>query len=148
MSDSADVVAVLDALGGRQDFEGASVWRVEGTSRRAQQYKASVLDTICRSHRAYVRYEENPEGFDGTDQVEPQLWLLPFGVSGEAMLDWLYLGNWQLTVCASPPKENPDFCRSPDADVAEYVRKSGVRVVIDSFHDDVSWVIGAARNAA
>ncbi|WP_141513491.1 hypothetical protein [Ramlibacter sp. WS9] len=147
MSDSADVVAVLDSLGGRQDFEGASVWRVEGTSQRERQYKAAVLETICRTHRAYVRYEECPDGIDGTDQVEPHLWWLPVGVSGEAMLDWLYMGNWQLTVGASPPKTNPDLCRSPDADVAEYVRKSGVGVVIDSFHDDVSWVIGASRNA-
>ena len=138
---------MLDSLGGRSDFEGASVWRVEASSRRAEQHKIAVLEAICRHHRVFVRYEEEPGEIDGVVQVGPQLWRLPVGASAESVLDWLYMGNWQLSVSTMPPADIPDLCRAPDEEVAAYVRKSGVDLVIDSFHDDVSWVIGAARRA-
>jgi hypothetical protein len=144
----SDLFEVLDSCGMREDFEGASVWRIEGTTPGIRQWKAAVLDGIFSGGGAYVRYEEAPDGIEGAVQLKPQLWSLPAGTSGKAVLDWLYMGNWQLSVGACPPDSSPDLCRSEGSDVAAYVRDTALDLVIDSFHDDVSWVVGLARNAA
>jgi hypothetical protein len=58
------------------------------------------------------------------------------------LLDWLYLGNWQLYVADAPIRAIPDLCRASDAEVVRFMADNDVTAVIDSFHDNLSWVVG------
>jgi hypothetical protein len=121
------------------------VWRIEGSSERVERLKAQVLEAICRETQPFVHYEDPPVGLPGTVGATGcalGVWRLPLGASGGHLLSWLYLGNWQLYVRAQPLPSVPDLCRASDAEVQEFLAQSGTSVVIDSFHDDILWVVG------
>jgi hypothetical protein len=70
----------------------------------------------------------------------------PLAPLGSVVLSWLYMGNGQLYVAEGPIAAIPDLCRSSDDEVERFVVDSGVSVMTDSLHDDVSWVIGLKSN--
>lgn len=56
---------------------------------------------------------------------------------------WLGLGNWTLYSAPTPAAGSPpDAARCGPAELLAWMRQQGVDVLIDSFHDDVSWVVG------
>jgi len=56
---------------------------------------------------------------------------------------WLFaLGNWRIHAAAAPVEHKPiDPARAAETDLLAWMRDNGVSFLIDSFHDDVSWVI-------
>jgi hypothetical protein len=145
---ASTLLKILESHEGRGVQGNGAVWRIEGSSSRVEQCKRELLESICRDAQPFVHYEESPmgeTGLEGSVEVAPGVWQLALGVSGPALLKWLYLGNWQLYVRAEPLREMSDLCRSTDIEVAAFVTQSEAKVVIDSFHDDVSWVLGVRQ---
>jgi hypothetical protein len=144
----AAIPDVIEAHKGRGIHGNGRVWRIEGLSSRVGRCKTKLLDVICTSARPFVHYEEGPEDIpelNAVVSIEPHVWRLPVGAPGRGLLKWLYLGNWQLYVRDEPLAVLPDLCRSTSAEVEAFIARSGVTVVIDSFHDDMSWVVGVRR---
>jgi hypothetical protein len=148
MATNSVLTEVLNTHRGRHVVRHGAIWRLDGSSRQAEACKADVLAAVCRSARPFVHYEDSPVGLlEGAAEVVPGVWQLPLGASGPVVLEWLYMGNWQLYVRSEPLVEVPDLCRASDAEVEAFVRESGASVVIDSFHDDVSWVVACGDGA-
>jgi len=125
------------------------VWRIDGDSADVRACKVEVLDEVCRHTHPFVRYDEAPElgrTWIGVE-VAPFTWRLHGPAPGAEVLDWLYMGNWQLYLAAGPIARIPDLIRAKDEDVEAFLTTNDVSLVIDSFHDDVSWVVGIASGA-
>ena len=142
---ASSLTEILESHKGRRVQSNGAVWRIEGISSGVEQCKIELLDAICRHAQPFVHYNESPEGvseLDGSAEVAPDVWRPPLGAPGSALLGWLYLGNWQLYLRAEPLQQLPDLCRSTEAEVEAFLVQCGASVFIDSFHDDVSWVVG------
>jgi hypothetical protein len=125
------------------------VWRIDGGTPNVDACKVEVLDEICRHSHPFVRYEEAPESGRAWMGVEiaPFTWRLHGPAPGDEVLKWLYMGNWQLYVAAGPIARIPDLIRAKDEDVETFLKENAVSLIIDSFHDDESWVVGIASGA-
>lgn len=79
--------------------------------------------------------------------VSPGVWSLD-GSRDPAVLiaeDATQLGNWVLLAAHRPPLERlPDLIRATEAQVLTFMRENGIRMLIDSFHDDVQWRVAIA----
>jgi hypothetical protein len=142
------LLEILESHKGRGVQGYGAVWRIEGTSSRVEQCKVELLEAICSDARPFVHYEEPPmgePGLEGSVEVAQGVWQLPLGAAGSVLLKWLYLGNWQLYVRAEPLPQIPDLCRSTNVEVETFVSQCGASALIDSFHDDVSWVLGVRQ---
>jgi hypothetical protein len=143
------LVEVLEAHAGRGVVGADGVWHVRGNSSQVELFKVAVLEEVCRESRPFVHYEESPAGapeLAGTTESHG-VWQLPMGARGKAILKWLYLGNWQLYIRTEPLSYIPDLCRSTDSEIRAFLAQSGADCVIDSFHDDVSWVVAVRGDA-
>ncbi|MFM2448330.1 MAG: hypothetical protein RIS44_780 [Pseudomonadota bacterium] len=125
-------------------------WQLDGNSPEVQRCKEDLLPSICLESSPYVHYDEECPS-DGIlaqcSFVSPGIWRVPRGATGEELLSWLYMGNWQLYVAEEALPTLPDLCRAGLTEVASFIRESGVVLVIDSFHDDSSWTVGFAQGA-
>jgi hypothetical protein len=123
------------------------VWQIQGNTSSIEQFKRQLLETICVDSAPFVHYEEGPpnrSSLRGTKSVSMGIWQVPSGATGADLMEWLYMGNWQLYLSTEPLDRIPDLCRSTAAQVRVFVQSTGIGLVIDSFHDDVSWTIGLA----
>jgi hypothetical protein len=77
--------------------------------------------------------------------AQPGAWFLPTDLdfSNAALEHWLFaLGNWTVCSHALPLESIPAFFRAPVVDSLSWLDARKLDVIIDSFHDDTSWVIG------
>ena len=58
------------------------------------------------------------------------------------------MGNWQLYVADTRQEYIPELCRADSQKVNEFMRRGSVSLVIDSFHDDNHWTVGASQDDA
>lgn len=145
-----ELVSILKRFEGARIRGNGGVWRIEGSSTAVEECKTLLLDAICSQSQPFVRYDEPPSEIpqlEGAAEVSVNTWRLPTRALGSVVLSWLYMGNWQLYVADAPVAAIPDLCRSSDVEVEQFVVDAGVSVVIDSFHDDVSWVVGLRGDA-
>ena len=71
-------------------------------------------------------------------------WLTPsdFNLDDQAVQSWLSVGNWTFYSAPAPAEENwPDPARCRAVDLLAWMRTKRVWALIDSFHDDISWVV-------
>lgn len=124
------------------------VWRLEGSSRDVEALKTRLLTAICSCASPVVHYDEPPVRSGSLQRVEKlaaSVWRIPSNADGAELLSWLYLGNWQLYVGSRVLDKLPDLCRASPAEVGYFMVAAGVEVVIDSFHDDTCWTVGALQ---
>lgn len=128
--------------------ENGRVFRIDRCSKAIEEYKAQMLGVLCSRHRPFVHYDEPPEDFQELSaaiEVTPSTWRLPLKAPGVVVHAWLSMGNWLLYIAEAPVSSVPDLCRAKDAEVERFLIDHEASVVIDSFHDDVSWVVGIAE---
>jgi hypothetical protein len=59
------------------------------------------------------------------------------------------LGNWQAYVAARPVESGwPDPARIAPTELVSWMSRTGLLVLVDSFHDDVSWVVAISEPLA
>ena len=144
-----ELISILQRFEGSRVRGNGRAWRLEGSSADVEECKTKLLDAICSQSQPLVCYDESPVGIrelQDAGEVARGIWRLPARAPGSVVLSWLSMGNWQLYVAEAPIAAIPDLCRSPDDDVERFVVDTGVSVIIDSFHDDVSWVVGLKSN--
>lgn len=143
-------IAILERFEGRRVKRRGCVWRIEGVSAVVEECKTQLLDAICARSQPLVRFDEPPAGIPELQdvlEVARNTWRLPARSRGSVLLSWLSAGNWQLYVADAPVPEIPDLCRSSDAEVERFIVDTQIALIIDSFYDDVSWVVGLGGDA-
>jgi len=127
------------------------VWRIDGAGTAVDHLKVRLLELVCADGAPFLHYDEDPPSqpeLASVSVLEPGVFRLPTAIHGRALLEWLALGNWLLYIAPRRLTASMDLCRSSDDQVVAFLEHSGAKVVIDSFHDDVSWVVAVARRAA
>jgi hypothetical protein len=117
---------------------------LDGIFGTVEKCKLKILDAICSDVEPFVHYDGPPTQYPELSEVyevAPHIWRLPKKAPAAVVLSWLHMGNWQRYVSDAPINQLRDLCRATDSEVEEFVRDSGVAIVIDSFHDDASWVV-------
>jgi hypothetical protein len=151
-------LSTLDPRDCRRDPE-VSVWYLNepgllaprATARRQALLRSKVaILTALATHpsSAYLVHPDNPADHEvigewvsaglSTYRIPPLLDLEDPGTK-----QWLFnLGNWQAYV-ADRPVENgwPDPARVAPMELVSWMSRTGLLVLVDSFHDDVSWVV-------
>ena len=143
-------------------------WWIDGTSGRIDELKTRILQVVLEQSPAFVNFDDPPDASLGircalkvekgpkpwwirTTRWQPYrcvTWEAPKGTSAEGLRAWLYTGNWQFYVADSCRAEFPDLCRASSEFVAFFAEACELEIVIDSFHDDVTWAIGLAPDHA
>jgi hypothetical protein len=152
MSLQTQISSLLEAAeirGVRSTDEDGRVWELKGSHSDVEQLRFGVLQHVLAARLPLVlAYDEEAPDLpplaahvfaDGGGAFE---------IRGEppvgALRAWLSYGNWQLMSPELPPKLQ-DLARARPESVARFVDDHGLEFVIDSFHDDVVWIIGLAR---
>src|SRR5262249_47789469 len=96
----------------------------------------------------FMAHGDSPEGWGvpGPWQcVAQSTWLLPkpFDVDHPDTKYWLFdLGNWCIYSAPAPVEGSRlDPARCTASELISWMKKNSVAALIDSFHDDVSWVV-------
>jgi hypothetical protein len=134
-----------------------SVWDVGWpglfTRHRRQRREAitlcrrELMSSILGSQETIYLIHEAPRdwGVPGNWQPASQAtWLVPpdFNPDNPAVQSWLSVGNWTFYSAPAPVEGNwPDPSRCRAADLLAWMRTKSVWALIDSFHDDTSWVV-------
>lgn len=142
----------------RPDKSSERVWRLtyprlfaSDRSRRHEHVdtmKTRLLETLARTGTAMIHHPESPrdEKLPGEWLAgpHPQAWHVPvdLNLGDESIQYWLFtLGNWMMRAPDVETTRFPDFARATVAAALSWVDEQAIQVVIDSFHDDVSWVV-------
>lgn len=155
-------LSTLDSRDCRLDLE-VPVWYLNEPGLLAPQAKARrqallrskvVMLTALATHpsSAYLVHPDNPADYDvkgrwvaagaSTYRIPPLLDLDDPGTK-----QWLFnLGNWQAYVADKPVECGcPDPARVAPTELVSWMSRTGLLVLIDSFHDDVSWVVAISE---
>lgn len=166
-----NVTTALDAVDARDvRRDGAyTVWHLNepglfarsGGSRRqaVQQCKRRLLELFAETGSAYLCHSEDPAESGANGPWVPgqsQTTALPtkIDLDDQGTQYWLFsLGNWHAYVApaaihyAAPASSNarwPAPARSRAEALRDWMPQVGILALIDSFHDDVSWVVAVA----
>ena len=119
--------------------------------------KVRLLETMARTGTAIIHHPDSPreEKLPGEwiAGQQPNAWHVPLDLNlgDESISYWLFdLGNWTILAPDVVTTRLPDFASANAAAALSWVDEQHIQVVIDSFHDDVSWVVvlGSERPAA
>ena len=142
----------------RPDESSERVWHLtypsllsrQGGQRRehVDAVKRNALELLVRTGTAVIHHPDSPqqEQLPGTWLAGrlPQWWHVPpdLNLANESVAYWLFsLGNW--VMCAPEAVLDPpiDLARAPVKELLPWLDAQRADVVVDSFHDDVSWVV-------
>lgn len=158
-------LSTLDPRDCRQDPD-VPVWHLDEPGLLAPQAKARrqallrgkvAMLTALATHpnSAYLLHPDNPADSEvneewvrtgsSTYRIPPLLDLNDPGTK-----QWLFnLGNWQAYVADRPVGNDwPDPARAAPKELVSWMSRTGLLVLIDSFHDDVSWVVAISEPLA
>jgi hypothetical protein len=147
---AAAVVRLLQDSNLRGVTHSGATWRIDSTSAAAEKLKESVLGTACAKSSPFVHYDDPPPTHGrlaSCESVGPGVWRVPQGSPGKELLDWLYMGNWQLYLAGGPLQELQDLARATTEVAESFVHENHISLIIDSFHDDVSWTVVVPHDA-
>ena len=145
----SSLLRAADVRGVRSTDEDGRVWELKSSYSAVEELRSQVLEHIVAARlRLVLAYDE-----DAPDQPELAAHVFAdgagaFEIRGQppvsALRDWLSYGNWQLMSPQLPPALQ-DLARARPESVARFVDDHGLEFVIDSFHDDLEWIIGLAQ---
>ena len=158
-------LSTLDPRDCRRDPE-VSVWHLNEPGLLAPQAKVRrqallrskvAMLTALATHpgSAYLLHPDNPADYEvngawvsagsNTYHIPPLLDLDDPGTK-----QWLFnLGNWQAYVADKPVESGwPDPARVTPTELLSWMSRTGLLVLVDSFHDDVSWLVAISEPLA
>jgi hypothetical protein len=139
------------ASGARAKDDDERVWELDGTDARVEEVRRQVLEQVlATASPVVIAYGEEapqqPELAARVSEVGKGRFQLVGRPPLEALQNWLDYGNWQLA-CPKLPDSLEDLARATAQRVSQFVDENSLEFVIDSFHDDVYWVIGLRKSA-
>ena len=161
----AEILPLLAQAGAKQPDPQYDVWDLEAGgclwplnawkgSGLSEGVKRDVLTVLVRG-RLPVFFcqagEPDPERAATWTEVGPGIWRLPEDVDPTALLTapTLDYGNWQIVAAEQPPPTPlPDIIRAPASEVASFLRRFEIAVLVDSFYDDAMWRIALAQEVS
>jgi len=110
--------------------------------------KRKLLEMVIRTGMSVIHHPDSPQ-----EEQLPGTWLAgrlrhswrvppDLNLAEESVAYWLFsLGNW--VICAPEATLDPpiDLARAPVTELLAWLEAQRADIVIDSFHDDVSWVV-------
>ncbi len=84
-------------------------------------------------------YEEKPEKDLPHERVDESIILIHPPYDYETLEKWLYLGNWQAIFPGNKDYQPFNTFRSEKSDIEQRMKKAKVKLIIDSFYDDIEW---------
>jgi hypothetical protein len=135
--------------GVRSTDRDCRVWELKGSHSGVEQVRCDVLAQVFAARsRLVLAYDEDAPDLPALAAHVFADGAGAFELRGEppvsAMRGWLSYGNWQLMSPRMPPALQ-DLARARPESVTRFVDEHGLEFVIDSFHDDVFWIIGLAQ---
>jgi hypothetical protein len=124
-------------------------------SRRRQRREAvascrrELLTTLLESDGSnFLSHHEPPQEYEAPGNWQPAgeaTWLVPadFNVDDSVVKRWLFvLGDWCLYKGLRPlERGGPDVFRCSAREVVAWMSANSLWALIESFHDDASWVV-------
>jgi hypothetical protein len=99
----------------------------------------------------FVTHHEPPAEYDVPGEWQPMnehTWLVPSDFNGHdpASRRWLSLGDWCFYAAPAPAPgtSRPDAFRCTAAELLNWMSEQSVEAMIESFHDDYTWVVAAS----
>lgn len=84
-------------------------------------------------------YEEAPPASISHDTVNDETWLIHPPYEHGQLEKWLYLGNWQAIYPGNRDYRPFNSFKSKAAEIDARMQEAGIKLLIDSFHDDIEW---------
>jgi hypothetical protein len=157
--------AVLSAHEGEDVRHGSSadVWHLsyppllvpgrEARRDRVNRCKRELLRPLLASPRGiYLSHHEDPvaAGVPARwSRAGKWHWNLPSNLNLEEPTTeyWLFaLGNWRIHAATAPIEQSRiDPARAAETELLAWMQENRVAFLIDSFHDDVSWVVALGQ---
>lgn len=117
--------------------------------------RKEVRRTLLEGSRpVFLMPNDSPKENEVPGHWEPAgeaTWLVPpeFDPDEPRTMRWLSLGDWRLYTALKRTRGNsPDVFRCRAADLLAWMSANGVRVLVESFHDDTAWVVAAGATDA
>ncbi len=109
--------------------------------------RRELLSTLLECQEPIFLMHEPPQDWGVPGKWQPAseaTWLVPsdFNRDDPAVQSWLSVGNWTIYSAPTPAEGNwPDPSRCSAAELLAWMRTKSVQALIDSFHDDTTWVV-------
>jgi len=113
--------------------------------------RREILSCLLACQEPVFLIHEPPRDYEVPGEWRPaseSTWLVPpeFNPNHPAVRYWLSIGNWTFYSAPAPAEVNwPDPARCGAADLLAWMSTKSVHALIDSFHDDISWVVALER---
>ncbi len=113
--------------------------------------RRELLSCLLACQERVFLMHEPPRDWEVPGEWQPAselTWLVPleFKLEHPAIKYWLSIGNWTFYSAPAPAEGNwPDPSRCGAADLLAWMSSRSVHALIDSFHDDASWVVAFDR---
>src|SRR5438034_11707256 len=84
-------------------------------------------------------YEEEPAEDVLHERVAESITLVHPPYDYEVLEKWLYLGNWQAIFPSNKDYQPFNTFKAKDSDIEQRMKGANVKLIVDSFHDDIEW---------
>lgn len=84
-------------------------------------------------------YEEEPGESVPHERVDESITLVYPPYNYDMLEKWLYLGNWQAVFPANRQYTPFNTFKAKDSEIKQRMNEAKVKIIIDSFHDDIEW---------
>jgi len=102
--------------------------------------KADLLKRLSDQRIALMFfYEDEPPTSIAHNRVADQTWLVHPPYEYSELEKWLYLGNWHAIYPSNQNYLPFNSFKSKTDEIETRLREAGVKLLIDSFHDDIEW---------
>lgn len=86
-------------------------------------------------------YEEEPGEDVPHERVSASITEVHPPYDYETLEKWLYLGNWQAIFPSNKNYRPFNTFRSSAADTEQRMQQAKIKLIVDSFHDDIEWKV-------
>ena len=102
--------------------------------------KQALLDQLSGAGYALMFfYDEAPDNNVPHEKIAPAITLIQPPYSYARLEKWLRLGNWQAIFPGNKDYKPFDTFKTPAHDIETRMKEAGVKLIIDSFHDNIEW---------
>lgn len=84
-------------------------------------------------------YDDAPRNDIPHEKVDETKTLISPPYSYETLEKWLHLGNWQAIFPGNASFKPFNTFKTKDVDIENRMKEANVKIIVDSFHDDIEW---------
>jgi hypothetical protein len=84
-------------------------------------------------------YDESPENTLPHEKVSDNITIIHPPYEYDVLEKWLYLGNWHAIFPSNAKYEPFNTFKTKDFEIEQRLEESKIKLLIDSFHDDIEW---------